>query len=433
MKLITAFFLFFLSVSFNLVAQNLPLTFRTGPAQMKIEANGTALTLKAGPNGSRIAQLKPGTYQFTFSHPGYISQSLSYTLQTKDQVIEQKLELEDSPLEFIRYINTQKRPKSVEFTPDGRYVVTAPLSGRNPQVFRVSDWSLVAELQTPEQYAKQQGFVEFAFLPELDEFWVSQMYTNALHIFKLSDFSYKETLDSSGQFPKVICVHPDGRVFVSNWVSQTIAVIDSKTRKTLKKIPVKGTPRGMAVSPDGKTIFIANFDHGTLDVLDTTSYTITKRLFEKGGKLPSGGAKRHIITDTVKNRLYMTDMARGSIFALDLADFSLVAEVKIGQKANTTKLSPDGKWLYACTRGTNNRVDYEIKGPDFGTLVMIDTDTMTIHSTQFGGNQPTGLALSKDGKTVIFSDFLDHRLQVYRVKLEPESPYHFPTFESLSP
>ena len=67
---------------------------------------------------------------------------------------------------------------------------------------------------------------EIAFVESLSEIWVSQMHPNVVHVFSLSDFSYKATIPSGGIFPKVLLAHPDGtRVFVSNWVSGTVVVI----------------------------------------------------------------------------------------------------------------------------------------------------------------------------------------------------------------
>ena len=170
----------------------------------------------------------------------------------------------------------------------------------------------------------------------------------------------------------------------------------------------------MAVTPNGRLLYVADFDNGTLLVVDCATLEVTKTLFVKGDGLPVGGNKRHLVVDAVRNRLYATDMGRGSLFVLDLASDRLLKEIAVGAKPNTTKVSPDGRWIFVSTRGHNNAVDYEQKGPDFGSLVVIDAQTLVPMARQFGGNQPTGLAVSPDGKTVVFSDFLDHRLEVYR-------------------
>ncbi|HQO65239.1 MAG TPA: beta-propeller fold lactonase family protein, partial [Spirochaetales bacterium] len=129
----------------------------------------------------------------------------------------------------------------------------------------------------------------------------------------------------------------------------------------------------------------------------------------------AGSAKRHLVVDPVRNRLYASDMGRGSVFAYDLAADRQLAEIPIAPnvKTNTIALSPDGRWLYASTRGPNNPVDYERKGPAFGELLVIDTDSLAIVERHWGGNQPTGLAVSPDGRLVVLTDFLDHRLEVY--------------------
>jgi DNA-binding beta-propeller fold protein YncE len=43
----------------------------------------------------------------------------------------------------------------------------------------------------------------------------------------------------------------------------------------------------------------------------------------------------------------------------------------------------------------------------------VDTESLSVVARQWGGDQPTGLAVSPDGRRVVFSDFLDARLEVY--------------------
>ncbi|MBN2875040.1 MAG: beta-propeller fold lactonase family protein, partial [Spirochaetales bacterium] len=163
-------------------------------------------------------------------------------------------------------------------------------------------------------------------------------------------------------------------------------------------------------------VYVADFGSGAVLMYDAYSLDRVGELDDgvsaKGGR----SAKRHLVVDPVRGRLYASDMARASVFAWDLASGRLIAEVWLGARANTNtiQVSADGRWLYASTRGPNNAVDYERKGPAFGELVVLDTGTMSIAERHWGGNQPTGLALSPDGRTVVFSDFLDHRVEIYR-------------------
>ena len=52
---------------------------------------------------------------------------------------------------------------------------------------------------------------------------------------------------------------PDGRqVLVTNWCSADLSVIDAATAKEVARMPLRGEhPRGIAVSPDSRTAYIA--------------------------------------------------------------------------------------------------------------------------------------------------------------------------------
>jgi DNA-binding beta-propeller fold protein YncE len=132
-------------------------------------------------------------------------------------------------------------------------------------------------------------------------------------------------------------------------------------------------------------------------------------------RLGAEGSKRHIVKDSRRGLLYVSDMARDIIEVYDLRDDSLIASVAVGAKPNTIELSPDGRLLYVSCRGPNNPdKGYLYKGYEFGRVYVVDAETLSVREWWEGGNQPTGLDVSADGRLVVFSDFLDDRLRVYR-------------------
>lgn len=398
--------------------------FRTAPpdaALLDASAPGldTALRPRAADNGGRAAELPAGTHEITLIAEGYrparVTVAVPYGTGGTPLVVEAKLERASSVLRLARVIATGRRPKSVEFTPDGRYVVVAPLSGDAVELIDPRTGRLVASMAPPERWARSQGFVETAFPPGRGELWVSQMYTDLVHVFSLDDFSYLRSVPCGGSFPKVLLAHPDGRAFVSNWLSETVSVLSADGAERLGSMRAGSTPRGLALSPDGGTLYVANFGNGSIEAFDARSYARLPAPFGRAAAPRAGSAKRHLVVDPVRNRLYASDMGRGSVFAYDLAEDRQLAEIAIAPnaKTNTIALSPDGRWLYVSTRGPNNPVDYERKGPAFGELLVIDTDSLAIVERHWGGNQPTGLAVSPDGRLVVFTDFLDRRVEVY--------------------
>jgi YVTN family beta-propeller protein len=62
--------------------------------------------------------------------------------------------------------------------------------------------------------------------------------------------------------------------FVTNMRSGTVSTIDVKSRtKHPDDITVGANPKGVAVTPDGKTAFVANYGSGTVSTIDVKTRT----------------------------------------------------------------------------------------------------------------------------------------------------------------
>ena len=108
-------------------------------------------------------------------------------------------------------------------------------------------------------------------------------------------------------------------------------------------------------------------------------------------------------------------MSTNEVFVVDLATEKVTKLADTDQRPNTMDLSPDGKVLYVSNRGKDNPKTYYIPGPEWGSVLAIDTATGKILDAIVGGNQCTGLDVSPDGTLLAFSDFLDDKIRVYTI------------------
>ncbi len=152
-------------------------------------------------------------------------------------------------------------------------------------------------------------------------------------------------------------------------------------------------------------MFIAGFDGGELERIDLETG-------EKKIMFSTGGAMRHLALDEVTKRIYADDMATGIAHIIDIEKETVSTLGKTDAFPNSIDLSPDGRYLYVSNRGENNPISYSIPGPEWGSVVVIDTTTGKTVDAMVGGNQTTGLDVSPDGKLLAFTDFLDNRLTV---------------------
>jgi YVTN family beta-propeller protein len=210
------------------------------------------------------------------------------------------------------------------------------------------------------------GFVETAFVRRRSELWVTQMTSGLVHVFSTADNSWLDSIPTGGYYPKLITLADDEKTaYVSNWVSNDVSVIDVDERTVTARIPVGGTPRGMALSADRASLYVCLFDSGTVRKIDLATRTIARSLSF------GSGAMRHIIRDPRRNLLYASDMLRGRVLVIDPEKDVLVTQVIVDANLNTIALSPDGRYLFVSPRGPNNQKDYTKPGPALGKVYSI--------------------------------------------------------------
>src|SRR3982074_3772227 len=80
-------------------------------------------------------------------------------------------------------------------------------------------------------------------------------------------------------------VAPDGsKFYITNEAESTLDVADAKTLKVTKHIPLTNHPNNVAVSKDGKRVYVAIVGGaGAVDVIDTTTLTRVKSIRTEGG------------------------------------------------------------------------------------------------------------------------------------------------------
>jgi DNA-binding beta-propeller fold protein YncE len=219
----------------------------------------------------------------------------------------------------------------------------------------------------------------------------------------------KRRLFTSGSWSKGMALSPDEEtLFVSNWVSDDVSQIDLASGKEVRRFHTVDTPRGLYVTPNGRRLYVAGFEHGELQRFDL-------RTLESKVLIRTGGAMRHLVGDPVRGLLYGDDMAGDKVYVVDLATEKVRVLAATDNTPNTIDLSPDGRVLYVSNRGRNNPMSYYVPGPEWGSVLAIDTRTGKPLDAIIGGNQTTGLDVSDDGRYLAFSDFLDNRVTLFAI------------------
>ncbi len=102
--------------------------------------------------------------------------------------------------------------------------------------------------------------------------------------------------------------------------SGTVSVIDTRNRTVIREIEVGLHPSGMVLSPDRKTLFVANANSDTVSTIDTYSDTAVNTYGVRPmPELPSGSAPNALAISPDGNTLYVANGGNNAILAMDAA------------------------------------------------------------------------------------------------------------------
>lgn len=364
------------------------------------------------PAGSEFIFLRSGGYRDKHLFIPDINTLFAADKQNSGlEFLELKMERMETSLVYVDLFNTGSQPKSVEFSPYGEYLAVALLNGSGVEIYSLEDMRLYKQLKPPVEWSEKKGFVETVFFKTRDELWVSQMTTGKIHVFNTVSWKYERSFNCGGSWPKVITLNEtENTAYVSNWISNDISIINTLDYEVEAIISVNGSPRGMVISPDQKYLYVSNYSSGDINKIDIEKKAVVKNI-DLGN-----GALRHIAISKEDNKLYVSDMYYGRVFVLNLKNDRVERSFYAGSNINTIKLSKDENHLYISSRGHNSVNGYLEKGPEFGKIFVYDTGLKTMTDWTWGGNQPTGLAISPDDSMLAFTDFMDQRVEIYRIQ-----------------
>ncbi|MDH3295307.1 MAG: YncE family protein [Acidimicrobiia bacterium] len=294
-------------------------------------------------------------------------------------------------------------PKGVAFTPDGSELWTTLLNSNGVEIIDVASGRSEGIIDLGK------GAVEVIFNRSGDTAYVSQMETNSVYEIDVAQRTVTRRFNTNGAWTKVMALSPDEKtLYASNWIDSNVSEIDLATGNVTRLLRTVRTPRGLYPTTDGTGLYVTGFETGQLQYFDLATG-------ESEVLLATGGSMRHLVGSPDGSMVYASDMTRDTIFAIDTASQEITELATTDRKPNTIDISPDGRVLFVSNRGANNPQSYYLPGPEWGTVLLIDTASGTMLDAIIGGNQTTGLDVSTDGTLLAFSDLLDNRVVVYSV------------------
>jgi YVTN family beta-propeller protein len=194
-----------------------------------------------------------------------------------------------------------------------------------------------------------------------------------------------------GDLPFFVAVSPDDAfVYVTNYSSQTVSVIDAGTRTVIRNPITFGRPYAVAVTPDGGHVYVTKTSQDKVSVIDTTINAVV-------ATIPVGNTPFGVAVNPAAPRAYVTNAGSNTVSVINTATKSVIApSLNVGNRPFGVAVNPAGTRVYV----TNAELDLQLN--DYRVSV-IDTATNTVSTIQVGtatppvGVYPAGVAVAPDG------------------------------------
>ena len=218
------------------------------------------------------------TYNYgsnTGQHGSVISRDGKYVWVTSETP-QSLLEIDTATGKIVnQWMTKQERSHLVVVTPDEKkFYVSNTVSGSVSVIERATGAVNVISIG--------KGAEAITISPDGREVWVGMPFDNKIAVISTAKDELAEMLESGGKQPQRIRFTPDGNeVWVSHVASDTLTVIDAKSRKAVANVSVGKRPQGIVFSPDGRRGYFAVSGSNQVAVIDVPGRKLVEN-FETG-------------------------------------------------------------------------------------------------------------------------------------------------------
>lgn len=243
---------------------------------------------------------------------------------------------------------------------------------------------------------------------------------------------------SVGSSPHDVAFSPDGtHGYVTNYDSNTISFINAGSDEVYDYLDLPGSPRSIAISPDGGTALVTMPADGGVAIIALDTWAV--------GTIKVPGNPSSVAISPLGTVAYVTNEIDSTVAVIDLIEGRVVDTIDVGLEPRDVAFSPDGAVAYVANYGDasvsvidadsgtvsksieleSGRTSAVAFAPDGGTayvshevggVSIIDATTDTYRGLGFGaGTSPSAVAVSPDSSTVYVTNRNDNSVSVYDV------------------
>lgn len=231
-----------------------------------------------------------------------------------------------------------------------------------------------------------------ALSPDRGTAYVTRPEAHALAVIDVAAREVRQSLTLPGG-PLGIGVNPrSGHVYVADWYAERVFVLEPSPEglRASGEIAVGKSPSGIAVTPDGRTLLVANREADSVSVVD-----LDRRI--EVARVAVGGHPFGLTLSADGARAYTANVTSNDVSAIDVAARREIGRAKTGERPYVVALA--GGRGFVTDQYSNTVTVFGLE--DLKPIAAIDVD-----------DHPEGIAASRDGTRLYVANWGGNLLSV---------------------
>lgn len=324
------------------------------PAGQQVQTSDMPLKLVLSPDGKLLAAACAG-----YNHTGVAL-------------------LDVTSRKVVQFIPLEKVWNGLAFSKDGKRLYVSGSDSGQIYVYNIESGKAVEEKRAkPSSEAGQVFLAALALQPETGKLYVCNEANHEIWVVN-PDTLALETRIPVGLHPIACTFGADRRhLYVSDWGSRSVSVVDSRTNRRVRDIGVGVRPNESALAPDGR-LFVACSGDNTVHVIQTEALETEQPAASRSRRPPEG--TREII------------------------DTSLYPESPEGSTPDAVAVSPDGKTLFVANADNNDVLVVDISNALSESARRNRESVSVVNGFIPVGWYPTALCVSADNQMLFVAN-----------------------------
>src|SRR5712691_3091947 len=297
-----------------------------------------------------------------------------------------------------RHLTVGTLPLNLVLSPDGRYAVVTNNGVNKPtlSVIDVANWSVKTTTVV------DQAWYGLAWHPDGTKLYSSGAAQNTVREFSFADGvitpsrTFTLPVVTGDTFAGGIAVSRDGRrLFVTRVFAMTLSAIDLTTGLVTKTVQLPSEPYASLVSPDGQLVYVSLWGGSAVQVYTADSLVLVGEMI--AGDHPnamalSADGRRLFVACGGSAAVWVFDTFSGE--AIEQISTNLFAEAPPTSTPNSVAISPDGRSML-------------VANADINAVAVVDISNGARSFFEGfipAGWYPTAAVFSRDGKQILILD-----------------------------